>query len=114
MNTALFDRVPRLLSLLGLLGLLGLGGFFVPDLWGLSALSFLSYVCYFRFLGLIVRPQPEAKVVWVWLLGFVAALVSMLFTPWIFSNSPIFGFLGFAGFLGLYDPAGGAQEHPLA
>jgi hypothetical protein len=107
MNAVLVDRVPRLTSLLGLLGLLGLGGLFAPELWGLSALSFLSYACYFRFFRWIVKPQPEVKgaTLTVWLLGFLAALVSMLFTPWMFSTVPMFGFIGFAGFLGLYDPA---------
>jgi hypothetical protein len=116
MEKNLLDRIPRVLSLLGLLGLLGVIGIFDPQWWRLSALSFLSYICYFRFFRWMVKPQPEVKgaSLPVWLLGFAAAMLSMIFTPQMFGAAPFFGFIGFAGYLGLYEPASRVQEKPAS
>jgi hypothetical protein len=116
MNTSLFDRAPRVLSLLGLFGLIGIVGVYDPGWWHFSALSFLSYLCYFRFLRWIVKPPPEVNSggLLVWLLGFIAGTFPMMIAPWMFEVSPMFGFIGFAGYLGLYEPSGQAREKPTA
>jgi len=38
------------------------------------------------------------------LLGGLIWIVAQVFYPGSLTNSPVFGFLGFAGFLGLYEP----------
>ena len=107
MTTKLLDRVPRLLSLLGLLGLIGLAGIFYPQLSRLTALSFLSYLCYFRFLRWFRKPQPAMTTagILVPLLGALIWIVVQTLFPGLLASNPIFGFIGFAGFLGLYEPA---------
>ncbi|HSB02577.1 MAG TPA: hypothetical protein VLE49_18145 [Anaerolineales bacterium] len=116
MITKLFDRVPRFLSLLGFLGLIGLAGIFDPQLLRFSALSFLSYLCYFRFLRWFVKPQPPmtAAGILVPLLGIIVWIFSQFFYPGLFAIAPMFGFLGFAGFLGLYEPANGLRMNKAA
>ena len=106
MVTKLMDRVPRVLSLLGLLGLIGLAGIFDPQLSRFSALSFLSYLCYFRFLRWFVRPHPvmTAAGILVPLLGAMIWIVFQSLFPGLLASAPLFGFIGFAGFLGLYEP----------
>lgn len=106
MFTKLIDRVPRYLSLLGLLGLIGLAGVFEPQLSRLSALSFLSYLCYFRFLRWFVKPQPAmtATGILVPLFGIMIWIVSQSLIPGLLASAPMFGFIGFAGFFGLYEP----------
>jgi hypothetical protein len=98
-----FDRVPRFLSLTGVLGLAGFAGLFEPAFYRLSALSFLSYSCFLRFFRRFVDPGygPGAASVPALLLALVVAAAF----PWLFSISPAFGFIGFAGFLGLHDAA---------
>jgi hypothetical protein len=107
MITKLIDRVPRFLSLLGLLGLIGLAGVFDPQLSRFSTLSFLSYLCYFRFLRWFVKPQPSlnAAGILVPLLGTIIWIVAQTLFPGLLASAPMFGFIGFAGFLGLYEPA---------
>ena len=112
MITKFLDRVPRLLSLLGLLGLIGLAGIFEPQLFRFSALSFLSYLCYFRFLRWFVKPHPlmtTPKILVPLLGGMIRIVVETLF-PGGFESSPLFGFIGFAGFLGLYEPVSRLQK----
>jgi len=106
MITKLLDRVPRFLSLLGLLGLLGLGGIFDPQLLRFSALSFLSYLCYFRFLRWFIKPRPIRPTAGflVPLLGSMIWIVAEVLFPGGLESFPLFGFIGFAGFLGLYEP----------
>ncbi len=106
MVTKLIDRVPRFLSLLGLLGLIGLGGIFTPQLLRFSTLSFLSYLCYFRFLRWFVKPRPLITTpgIVVPLLGSMIWIMAEILLPGGFESSPFFGFIGFAGFLGLYEP----------
>lgn len=112
MFTKYLDRVPKFLSLPGLLGLIGLAGVFDSHLLRFSALSFLSYVCYFRFLRwFIVKPQPPltGTGILVPLLGIIVSIVPQLIFPAMLSTVPSFGFIGFAGFLGLFEPAGEIQ-----
>jgi len=106
MITQLLDRAPRFLSLLGLLGLIGLAGIFDPQLLRFSALSFLSYLCYFRFLRWFVKPHPPLTTagMLVPLLGGMIWIVAEVLFHGTLENSPFFGFIGFAGFLGLYEP----------
>jgi len=106
MNTTLTDRLPRMLSLLSLLGLIGVAGLLEPQLARFSALSFLSYLCYFRFFRWFGEPRPDLdrSTVGIWLLGFLIACLAMVLSARLFSVSPLFGFIGFAGFCGLYDP----------
>jgi hypothetical protein len=103
MTIQLLDRIPRFASLLGLLGLVGVAGVFDSELYRFSALSFLSYLCFFRFFHRFIDPHygPTAAFTPLLLLAVLAAPVSL----WLFSISPLFGFLGFAGCLGLYDPS---------
>jgi hypothetical protein len=108
----LLEQVPRYLSLLGLLGLIGVAGIFNPQLMQYSALSFLSYLCYFRFFCWFAKPSPPvtATSVRVWILGIIVGILAMAIFPSLFDNSPIFGFIGFAGYLGLY---GSQADDPL-
>jgi hypothetical protein len=112
MITKFLDRVPRILSLLGLLGLIGLAGIFEPQLLRFSALSFLSYLCYFRFLRWFIKPQPPVTTagILVPLLGGMVWIVAEVLFPGTLENSPFFGFIGFAGFLGLYEPVSRLQK----
>jgi hypothetical protein len=107
MITKLIDRVPRVLSLLGLLGLLGLAGAVDPQLLRWSALSFLSYLCYFRFLRWFSKPQPPmtAAGILVPSIGAFLWIVFQVLFPGLLASVPVLGFIGFAGFLGLYEPA---------
>ena len=102
------DRIPRYASLLGLLGLAGVAGVVDPELYRLSALSFLSYSSFFRFFRRFVDPNYGPTVVSLPLLAF-AIFVAVGF-PCLFSISPMFGFLGFAGCCGLYDPPHGVAH----
>lgn len=106
MVTKFLDRVPRFLSLLGLLGLIGLAGIFDAQLLRFSTLSFLSYLCYFRFLRWFVKPQPPLTTagILVSLLGGLILIFAEVLFPGAVESSPFFGFIGFAGFLGLYEP----------
>jgi O-antigen ligase len=106
------DRVPRAMSLLGLLGLVGLAGIFNPQLSRFSALSFLSYLCYFRFLRWFVQPQPPltGAGLFVPLLGVLLWIVPQTLYPELIATATMFGLLGFAGFLGLYQPATSSQK----
>jgi hypothetical protein len=112
MVTKYIERVPRFLSLFGLLGLIGLAGFFNPQFSRFSALSFLSYLCYFRFLRWFIKPRPPVKSmdIFVPLLGSIIWIVAETINPGLLANSPLFGFIGFAGFLGLYESATGSQR----
>jgi hypothetical protein len=116
MFTKLLDRVPRVLSLLGLLGLIGLAGVFDPQLSRFSALSFLSYLCYFRFFRWFVKPQPPITTtgILVPLLGVVIWIIVQAIYPGLFTVVPMFGFIGFAGFLGLYEPASRSRTSTAA
>lgn len=116
MFTKYVDRVPRFLSLLGLLGLIGLAGLFNPQLSRFSTLSFLSYLCYFRFLRWFIRPRPAITPVGIMvpLLGSLVWIVVETFSSGLLTSSPLFGFIGFAGFLGLYEPASGSQRNTVA
>lgn len=116
MDTKLLDRVPRFLSLLGLLGLIGLAGVFNPQLLRWSALSFLSYLCYFRFLRWFMKPRPNITTsgIFIPLLGGLIWIVAETIFPGLIESSPLFGFIGFAGFLGLYEPASGSQSNTVA
>jgi hypothetical protein len=108
----LLDRVPRSASLLGLLGLIGLAGVFDPALYRLSALSFLSNLAFFRFFRRFIDPDygPTAQSARFLLLASLVAVLS----PWLLSISPWFGFIGFAGWGALYDPAPTAPAIPVA
>ena len=110
------DRVPRFLSLFGFLGLIGLAGFFNPQFLRFSALSFLSYICYFRFLRWFIKPRAPIKPmdIFVPLVGSIIWIVAEAINPGLSANSPFFGFIGFAGFLGLYESAGGSQRNIAA
>ena len=103
------DRIPRYVSLLGLLGLIGVAGLADPRWFDFSALSFLSYACFFRFFRKWVDPAygsgPEHPRV------LILPIVIALLSPAFLSLSPIFGFLGFFGLLGLVDPK---PRHGLA
>lgn len=114
MITKVLDRVPRFLSLLGLLGLIGLAGVFNPELSRFSALGFLSYLCYFRFLRWLIRPQPvtTGASLLVPSLGAIVWIVFQTLFPGLLASAPLFGFIGFAGFLGLYEPA--PRSHKVA
>jgi hypothetical protein len=116
MITKYIERVPRFLSLFGLLGLIGLAGFFNPQFSRFSALSFLSYLCYFRFLRWFIKPRPPIKSIdiFVPLLGGIIWITSEAFYPGLPANFPLFGFIGFAGFLGLYESANGPQRNVAA
>jgi hypothetical protein len=116
MFTKLLERVPRLLSLLGLLGLIGLAGVFDPQLLRFSALSFLSYICYFRFLRWFVKPQPPMTMagILIPLVGVMFWVVFQVLYPGLLATAPMFGFIGFAGFAGLYEPAAGSQKNMAA
>ncbi len=107
----LLDRVPRYASLLGLLGLIGLAGVFDPALYRLSALSFLSYLAFFRFFRRFMDPDygPTAQSALCLLLAFLVAALS----PWLLSIAPWLGFVGFAGWCALYDPAPTAPRTPV-
>jgi hypothetical protein len=104
----LLDRVPRYASLLGFLGLIGLAGVFDPALYRFSALSFLSYLAFCRFFRRFGDPGygPTARSAPFLLLSIVVAALS----PWLLSIAPIFGFVGFAGWCALYDPAPAAPQ----
>jgi len=107
------DRVPRFASLLGLLGLIGLAGVIDPEWYRFSSLSFLSYLSFFRFFRRFVDPDygpTEQSAPFLVLAILVAAIPSV----WLLSISPMFGFLGFAGSLGLYDPPRTAPRAPGA
>lgn len=110
------DRVPRLLSMLGMLGILGLAGVVNPQFLYLSALSFLSYLCYFRFLRWFVKPRPTITTsgILVPLLGGLVWIAAETVFPELIESSPLFGFIGFAGFLGLYEPASGSRSNMVA
>ena len=112
MYTKFLDRVPRFLSLLGLLGLIGLAGVLDSQLFRFSAFSFLSYLCYFRFFRWFIKPRPTitASGILVPLLGGLIWIVAETIYPGLIQDSPLFGFIGFAGFLGLYEPADGSQN----
>jgi hypothetical protein len=116
MTVKLLDRVPRYLSLLGILGLIGIAGIFYPQLAGFSSLSFLSFFCYFRFLRWFAKPQPEVTIssLLVPFLGAIIAGASLLLFPGLLSDAPMFGLIGFAGYLGLYEPADGSQKKIMA
>jgi len=116
MFTKLLDRVPRYLSLLGFLGIIGLAGIFDPQLTRFSALSFLSYMCYFRFFIWFAKPRPEVTVagILVPLLGIIIWVGSQVMYPGLLSITPMFGFIGFAGFLGLYESNGRSQRSRTA
>ncbi|RPI91598.1 MAG: hypothetical protein EHM40_15255 [Chloroflexi bacterium] len=116
MITKFLDRVPRFLSLLGLLGIVGLAGLFDPQLFRFSALSFLSYVCYFRFMRWFVKPSPPltATGILVPVVGIMIWIVPQVIYPELLTIVPMFGFIGFAGFLGLYEPADGSQMNTAA
>jgi len=103
----LIDRVPRYASLAGLLGLIGVAGVFDPGLFRFSALSSLSYFSFFRFFRCFIAADygpraSEPPIAMVWFMVMVLGVGFVL--PLLVPISPIFGFLGFAGTLGLYDP----------
>lgn len=112
MTTQILDRVPRYASLLGLLGLAGIAGIFNPELSRLSFLSFLSYLCYFRFLLWFGKQKHEVTVVSI----LVPCLGGFLPLALIGSDSvsPMLGFIGFAGFCGLYDSSNQPAKNPGA
>jgi len=89
----------------GLLGLIGVAGVLDPGLFRLSALSFLSFLSFFRFFRCFIDadygPHGESALL---IAMFVMPVVVAVLFPLLFSISPIFGLLGFAGTLGLYDP----------
>ena len=116
MTAKYVDCVPRFLSLLGLLGLIGLAGFFNPQFSRFSALSFLSYICYFRFLRWFIKPRPPIKSmdILVPLLGSIIWIVAETIDPGLLANSPLFGFIGFVGYLGLYESANDSQRNIAA
>ena len=96
------DRVPRYASLLGLLGLVGIAGVLEPELYRFSALSFLSFLSFFRYFRRFIDPDygpTRASVPFIALALFVGAI-----SPWLISVSSMFGFVGFAGCCGLFDP----------
>lgn len=104
----LLDRGPRLLSLLGLLGVFGLAGLFNPELGRLSALSFFSYLAFLRFFRRFVDPNDRTDSAPLPLL--VPALMIPLVTPWLMTLSPLYGFLGAAGWLALIRRAPALQQ----
>jgi hypothetical protein len=110
MNKRLLDRVPRYASLLGLLGLIGMAGVFDPRFGVFSFLSFLSYLCYFRFFQWFAKPPQNVRDRIVPFLGMLPAIL----LPWLGSMSPMFGFIGFSGFCGLYDSTIRPQRKPAA
>lgn len=95
------DRGPRYASLLGLLGLIGVAGVANPELYRFSVLSFLSYVSFFRFFRAFFDPHygPSIASAPFLVLAIVVGTISRLWLP---SLSPMFGFVGFAGYCGLY------------
>lgn len=96
------DRGPRYASLLGLLGLIGVAGVADPELYRFSALSFLSYVSFFRFFRAFFDPSygPTIASAPFLALAIVVGAISLCLP----SLPPMFGFAGFAGCCGLYDP----------
>ncbi len=101
----LIDRVPRYASLTGLLGLIGVVGVLDPELFRFSALSSLSFLSFFRFFCCFIDADyglraSEPLIAMAWFMVPVLGFLLPLLVP----ISPIFGFLGFAGTLGLYDP----------
>ena len=108
----LLDRIPRFASLLGFLGLIGLAGIFNPGLYSFGALSFLSYLAFFRFFRRFGDSDygPTAQSAPFLLLAIVVAVLS----SWLISISPLFGFLGFAGWIALYDPTPRSPQTPAA
>ena len=108
----LLDRVSRYTSLLGLLGLIGLAGVADPGLYRLSALSFLSYLAFFRFFRRFGDPAygPTTQSAPFLLPAIVVAALA----PWLLAITPLFGFVGFAGWCALYDPAPTAPSTPPA
>ena len=97
------DRGPRYASLLGLLGLIGVAGVVNPEWYRFSAFSYLSYVSFFRFFRCFFDPSygpTNASAPFL----VVAIVIGALSPLWLPSPSPMFGFLGFAGCCGLYDP----------
>jgi hypothetical protein len=115
MTTQFLDRVPRYASLLGLLGFTGIAGVFNPDLLRLSFFSFLSYLCYFRFFRWFAKPPQEKTVsLLVPFLGLFWGAFALFSMPWLSSISPMFGFVGFAGFCGLYDSSSRPAQNPAA
>jgi hypothetical protein len=79
-------------------------------------LSFLSYLCYFRFLRLFVKPQPPltGTGLLIPLLGSLIWIVPVFLFPQLPEMAPMFGFIGFAGFLGLYGSASAPQSNTPA
>lgn len=108
----LLDRIPRFASWLGFFGLIGLVGIFNPELYSFSTLSFLSYLAFFRFLRRFGDSDygPTAQSAPFLLLAILVAILS----PWLLSISPLFGFVGFAGWSALYDPAPTSPQTPAA
>ena len=104
------DRGPRYASLLGLLGLVGVAGVVDPEWYRFSALSFLSYLSFFRFFRMLFDPSYGPTIASAPFLA-LAIVVGALSSPWLFSVSPMFGFLGFAGYFCLYDPPGTATRN---
>ena len=103
------DRGPRYASLFGLLGLIGVAGVVDPELYRFSFLSFLSYLSFFRFFRCFFDPgygPTNASAPFL-----VIAMVIGTIPLWLPSPLPMFGFLGFAGCCGLYDPPGNATRN---
>ncbi|NJN16782.1 MAG: DUF3796 domain-containing protein [Oscillochloris sp.] len=95
------DRIPRIASMLGLFGLLGLLGFIQAEYFSYSALSFLSYLCFFRFFRRLLDPNygpREGDMV-----RLLPVLVIAALGPWFIAISPLLGFLGFFGWVGLLE-----------
>jgi hypothetical protein len=108
----LLDRIPRYSSLLGLLGLVGVAGVIDPEWYRFSALSFLSYLSFFRFFRRFADPAygPTAQSVPFLVVALLVAAVG----PLLLSIWPGFGFVGFAGWCGLYDTTRSAPRVPVA
>lgn len=96
------DRGPRYASLLGLLGLIGVAGVADPELYRFSVLSFLSYISFFRFFRGFFDPSYGPTIASAPFL--VLAIVVGAVSPVLQAISPMFGFVGFAGYCGLFDP----------
>ena len=84
------------------LGLIGIAGVADPELYRFSALSFLSYVSFFRFFQAFSDPSYGPTTTSAPFL--VLAVVVGAIVPWLSLISPMFGFAGFAGYCGLFDP----------
>jgi hypothetical protein len=95
----------------GLLGLIGVAGVLDPGLFRLSALSALSFLSFFRFFRCFIDADywPHRELARLIAMAVMAVGVGVL-VPLLVSISPIFGFLGFAGTLGLYDPPRSADH----